>query len=146
LERDRRTYWENQLRRRAKVLNDAQQALFSARLLNLRSPSTAEQTAVTMARRSVAEAENKLRLIKKWTRDLDSRVQPLLKELEHVRTVMSRDLPAAVRHLGQIVKRLDEYGDAVRSSVSVFTTSTGEGNDASQAAVATEPTKPEEGP
>ena len=123
LERDRRVFWEQQLRRRSKVLNDAQQALFSASLLNLRSPSTAEQTAVTKARRSMAEAEAKLRLVKKWARDMDSRVQPLLKELEHVRTIMSRDLPSAVRHLGQLIKRLDEYGGVARASAASFTES-----------------------
>jgi hypothetical protein len=135
LERDRRTYWEQQLRRRAKVLNEAQQALFSARLLNLRSPTTAEQTAVTMARRTVAEAESKLRVVKKWLRDLDNRVQPLLKELEHVRTMLSRDLPAGTRYLAQIIKRLDEYRGVVGQS---------SGNNVIQAASADEPGRAED--
>ena len=149
LDRDRRTHWEQQLRRRTKVLNDAQQALFSARLLNLRSPTTAEQMAVSSARRSVAEAESKLRLIKKWARDLDNRVQPLLKELEHVRTLLSRDLPAAIRYLGQLVKRLDEYGGVARVSRSAadeLPSSGSEASDIPQFPIAEEAPKPEETP
>jgi chromosome segregation ATPase len=109
VERDRRSYWEQQVRRRTKILSDAQQALFSARLLNLRSPTIAEQTAVNTARRALAEAEGKLATVKKWARELDNQVQPLLKELEHVRTLLSRDAPSAVAHLVQLIRRLDEY-------------------------------------
>jgi hypothetical protein len=41
LENDQRTHWENQLRRRLKVLEQAQQALFSAKIGNLREPRQA---------------------------------------------------------------------------------------------------------
>ena len=112
VERDRRRHWEREVRRRTKELNDAQQALFSAKLLNLRAPTWAEQAAVTSARRALSEAEEKLRTVKKWIREFDNRVQPLLKEIEHVRTVFTRDAPAAVAFLDQIVKRLDEYAGA----------------------------------
>ena len=106
---DRRIYWENQLRKRGRILEDAQQALFSAKLSNLREVRTAEQLAVLKARRSVEEAQTKLRKIKRWTRDFDHRVQPLVKELEHLRSLLGTDLSKAAVHLGQVVKALDAY-------------------------------------
>lgn len=116
IENDRRVYWENQARRRQRILEDAQQALFSARLSNLRDVRTAEQMAVMKARRSMDEAHGKLRKIRKWTREYDNRLQPLLKELEHLRSLLSVDLPKAALHLAQVVKALEAYalarGDA----------------------------------
>lgn len=106
---DRRVYWENQARRRGRVLEDAQQALFSAKLSNLREVRTAEQMAVVKARRSLDEAHAKLRKINKWSRDFDHKVQPLVKELEHLRSLLASDLPKAAVHLAQVVKALDAY-------------------------------------
>src|SRR5688572_11926780 len=109
LENDRRVYWENQARRRERILEDAQQALFSAKLSNLRDVRTAEQMAVLKARRSVEEAHAKLRRIRKWIRDFDNKVQPLLKELEHLRSLLASDLPRAALGLAQVVKKLEAY-------------------------------------
>jgi hypothetical protein len=109
IENDRRVYWENQARRRERILEDAQQALFSAKLSNLRDVRTAEQMAVLKARRSVEEAHGKLRRIRKWTREFDNKMQPLLKELEHLRSLLASDLPKAAAHLAQVIKTLEAY-------------------------------------
>ena len=109
LQHDRRVHWENQVKRRRKILEDAQQALFSARLGNLREPTSAESAAVLRAKRAFDEAEEKLRLVKKWTVEFDNRVQPLVKELEGLRTMFANDMPKAVTHLAQVVKSLDAY-------------------------------------
>lgn len=106
---DRRAFWEKQARRRGRVLEDAQQALFSAKLSNLRDVRTAEQMAVVKARRSLEQAREKLTMIKKWTREFDHKVQPLVKELEHLRSLLGSDLPKAVLHLAQVIKMLDAY-------------------------------------
>src|ERR1051325_7779255 len=79
LQNDRRLHWENQVRLRARKLEEAQQAVFSARLSDLREVSTAEQAAVQRAKRALAEAEEKLRLVKRWSLEFDHRVQPLVK-------------------------------------------------------------------
>lgn len=109
LERDRRMFWENEVRRRSRALVDAQQALFSAQLSKLRSVTTAEQMAVAKARRALTEAEQKLQTVKKWSRDFDQLVQPLLKELEQLRSLLARDMAQAALHLSEIVKSLDAY-------------------------------------
>ena len=109
IESDRRVCWENQARRRERALEDAQQALFSAKLSNLRDVRTAEQMAVVKARRAVDEAHSKLRKIRKWTREYDNKLQPLLKELEHLRSMLGVDLPKAALHLAQVVKALEAY-------------------------------------
>src|SRR4051812_29250385 len=109
LQTDRRMHWEGQLRRRAKVLQEAEQAVFSARLSNLRETTSAELAAVQRAKRAVQEAEEKLRLIKRWNLEFDHRVDPLVKQLESLRTMLGNVMPRAVAHLGQMVQTLDAY-------------------------------------
>ena len=74
------------MRRRTRELENANQALYSARLSNLREVTTAEQAAVLRAKRGLAEAEEKLRMIKRWTLEFDQRVGPLVKQLEQLRS------------------------------------------------------------
>jgi hypothetical protein len=109
IERDRRMHWEKELKRRRKVFEAAEEALFGARLGKFHGSTGGEQAAVMRARRAVTEAEEKLRVIHKWAVDFDNRVQPLVKELENLRTLFANDLPRAVVTLAQLVKTLDAY-------------------------------------
>jgi hypothetical protein len=109
LENDRRVHWENQLRRRHRILEEARAALFSAKISNLRDARAVEVMAVERAKRSMAEAEEKLRKIKAWSSEFEHRSQVLVKDLEHVRSLMANELPKAVAHLVQIIRRIDEY-------------------------------------
>jgi len=47
--------------------------------------------------------------VKRWTTDFEHRSQILVKDLEHVRSLMANELPKAVAHLVQIMRRVDEY-------------------------------------
>jgi hypothetical protein len=111
LETDQRSHWENQIRRRAKQLEQAQQALFSARLGTLRKESAADQLAYHRAKRSLEEAEAKLRTLKKWDREFDTRVQPLLKQTEKLHTLLSHDMVNALAYLTQVISTLAAYAE-----------------------------------
>jgi hypothetical protein len=109
LENDQRSCWENQIRRRTRILEEAQAALFSSKLSNLREVTVAEQTGVLMARRALAEAEEKLTLIKHWTREFDNRTQPMTRQLEKLHTVLSNDMTQALAFLTRAIDTLEEY-------------------------------------
>ena len=109
LQDDQRTYWEQQVRRRARVLEQAEQALFGARLANLRETTDAEQVAVQRARRALQEAEEKLKRVKHWSREFDSRIEPLGRQLETLRNVLAIDMPNAVAFLAQAIRTLSDY-------------------------------------
>jgi len=117
LETEQRTYWESQVRRRRKEMDAAQEALFGARISNLRKESAAEQMAFHRARRAVDEAEEKLRLLKRWNREFESRVQPLLKQTDKLHTLLSNDMAKAVASLTETVNILAAYADIKPPSV-----------------------------
>jgi len=109
LENEQRTYWENQLKRRKRAWDEAQAALFSSRLSNLREESSAEIQAVHRSKRAYEEAETKLRVLKQWNRDFEGRVLPLVKQMEKLQTLLSGDLPRAISYLSELVLTLDNY-------------------------------------
>jgi hypothetical protein len=113
LEDEQRTHWENELRRRTRALQEAQQALFSARLSTFREETSAEQMTVHRTKRIFDEAEEKLRVIRKWNRDFDNRVQPLVKQMEKLQTVLAHDMVQAIAFLTQAINTLHAYAGIV---------------------------------
>jgi hypothetical protein len=109
LQTDRVTFWEGQIRRRQKELEMRQQELFSAQLSGMRDASFVQQQAVQRARRSINEAEDKLRLVKQWSRQYDQRVEPLGKQVEKLRHNLIHDLGLAIAFLSEVTKTLAEY-------------------------------------
>ena len=111
LENDQRLHWEHQLAKRRKHLEEIQQALFSGRLGMLKKESAVDQVLFHRAKQSVAEAEDKLRTIKKWAREYETRVQPLLKQIDKLQTVLSQDMVGALAHLAQTIQTLSAYAE-----------------------------------
>jgi predicted RNase H-like nuclease (RuvC/YqgF family) len=123
LEVERRGFWEQQLKRRTEKLREAEQALFGARMSNFREATDAEAAAVRRAKQAVEEAENKLRRVKLWCRDFDSRVEPLAKQLDQLRNLYTIEMPKAAAHLALIMKALSDYaGLSAAPSVGASTT------------------------
>jgi hypothetical protein len=104
------------VRRRAKALEQAQEALSSARMSHLREASAAEQMAVHRAKRALEEAEAKLKQLKQWNREFDSRVEPLVKQLEKLHTVLANDMLLAGAYLTQAINTLAAYADVAPPS------------------------------
>ena len=59
----------------------------------------------------MAEADEKLRTIKRWAREFDGRVQPLVKQTEKLHTVFSNDMVQALAYLTQVIKTLAAYAE-----------------------------------
>ena len=104
-----RVYWENQVKIRTRELTDAQQALFSAELAKLRAATNAEIIAVQKARRALAVAEEKLRLLKQATSSFEKEAVTRLKQIENLRSVVATDLQDGVHFLERIIGVLDRY-------------------------------------
>ncbi len=109
VENEQRMKWEGEFRRRKQAIDDAQNALFSAKMSNLREPTAAERIAVTKAKNAYDAAEEKLRVIKRWDRELSSQVDPLAKQLEHLHTVLTGEMPHALAYLSKVIETLRQY-------------------------------------
>jgi hypothetical protein len=111
LRQDQRMFWEGEVRRRQKKLDQALQDLMGARLSSLQDSTAAQQNAVRKARDAFHEAEEKLRAVKRWDRNFETTVGPIVKQLGSLRTVLEHDLPAAAAFLANARQTLDFYSD-----------------------------------
>lgn len=115
LETEQRQKWEGEYRRRARKLEQAEQELFSARLSSMQNDKSAQQMAVHKARRLLEEAEEKLRVIKRWRQAYDPQVESLAKQLEGLHEAMSRQMPKGVVSLGNSIRTLQDYAQVTRN-------------------------------
>jgi hypothetical protein len=109
IQHDQRFHWEGEVRRRQKVLAQAEQELLSAKLSGLRDNLVIQQNAVRKAKAALVEAEEKLRCVKRWNRDFDSAADPLAKRLEGLRQYLDFELPNGITFLVQAQRALDAY-------------------------------------
>jgi DNA-binding Lrp family transcriptional regulator len=117
LENDLRTKWEAEIRKRTKVLSEAQQELFGSKISNLKTASAQKEEAVRKARRAVAEAEEKLRNVKKWNKNYDSIVEPMIKQLEGLRGYLDHDVLRLTDVFNQLVLGNSKPRRLLRSAV-----------------------------
>jgi hypothetical protein len=109
MEYEQKMFWEGQRKRIAKELEEAQAALFSAKMSNLREPSVAEQMAVVHTKRALVHAEGKLKMIKYWDREFPNQSEPLEKQVEKLQSIFATDMAKAVAYLTQMIITLEEY-------------------------------------
>ncbi len=109
LENDQRAHWEKELRLRARKLEEAQAALFSAKLSQFREAGSVEQLMVQRAKRALDEADAKARVVRQWAKVFGNRADPLVKQMEKLHTVLAKDMVQAVAYLTQAITALDKY-------------------------------------
>jgi hypothetical protein len=113
LQNDQRMFWEQELRRRERRLEEAKQELFNATISSLQTGTAALlQMTVQRTRRAVDEAEAKLKLLKRWDKELDNRSAPLMKQIEQLQGFLATDMARAVAYLDQALRALDAYRNA----------------------------------
>ena len=109
LHTDQRNCWEKQARKRSIELEEAKQELFNARLSSLQEATASQFLALRRAQRALGEAEGKLGLLKKWDRQLENDVAPLVKQLDNLQAFLSSEMPKAAAYLAESVKILEAY-------------------------------------
>jgi len=111
VEQDRRLHWEKEGRRRKKILDQAEQELLSARMGQHEGILALRQAAVRKARAALQEAEDKLRAIKKISRDFEAATNPRLRALDGFRQALDFDIPKAIKALEETIRILASYSD-----------------------------------
>lgn len=115
LENDRQQFWQQEIRKRARRLEQAQQELYQARLSQGRDLSL-QQMLVRKATRAMEEAEDKIAKIKKWQRDFDPTVAPLQRPVDRLRDHLADLLPKGIVSLMKAAEALDTYRQTVLTS------------------------------
>lgn len=111
LDVDRTGYWSAQFKQRTKQLEQAEAELYNVTLTSPRESHSFQKMAVLKARRNLAEAEEKLRVLKHWRQTFDNRATPLLRQLDPMFFLVGRHLPKGIHSLGEAIKALQAYAE-----------------------------------
>ncbi|RYD33914.1 MAG: hypothetical protein EOP86_12240 [Verrucomicrobiaceae bacterium] len=110
---DQRVRWEQEIRKQDRLLERARAELMTVRMSALADHTVMQREAVKRAERALAHAQEKLRLVKRWSRDLDTIIGPHIRRLESVREHFQHDLPKAITWLHQAQITLSDYISAI---------------------------------
>lgn len=116
LEDEQRRHWENQFRLRSRKLEEARAELFNATLSQLQEASSLHHMAVQRAERAVRESEAKLAVVKKWSRELEDRTSPLVKQTEQFQTFLLTDMARAIAYLDEVIRAIEAYASVKQES------------------------------
>lgn len=111
LDRDRCMHWNNEIRKRTKLLRQAEQELYSANLTRPLAANAMQKMAVHRAQRAVDEAEEKMRVITRWRHLFDRMATPHLRGMDPLLAILAQDLPGGVASLGESIKALQSYAE-----------------------------------
>ncbi|MEO5913720.1 MAG: hypothetical protein ABIS50_05775 [Luteolibacter sp.] len=111
LDTDRTQYWGGQMKLWTKNLHQAEQELYSANLTNPQASNAFQKMAVLKAKRKLDEAEDKIRVLKKWRQTFENRATPLLRQLDPMFYLVGQQLPKGVYSLGEAIKALQDYAE-----------------------------------
>ncbi len=109
LQNDQWRFWEMQIKKRTKMLELAEAELMTARFSEFVESPTVQQAAVRKAKRALEEAEEKLRMVKKWSTEFERQAEPHLKKLERLRGWLDADVPKASAFLWNAQRTLEDY-------------------------------------
>ncbi len=96
-----------------KQLEQAEAEFYNARITRPTESHAFHKLAVAKAKRRVEEAEEKLRILKRWRQSFDTRVAPLLRQLDPMSNLVSQQLPKGIHALGESIKALQDYAEKV---------------------------------
>lgn len=108
---DQRVYWTEQLRKRSRMLDQANAELMTAKLSYFQKNLNTQQQAVRKAKAAVEQAHEKLESVKRWNRDFDRHADPLARKLESLRHFLEHVLPEGVSQIGQLHRLLESYAE-----------------------------------
>jgi hypothetical protein len=140
IENEQRSFWEREIKNRRRKLEQAQAELFSANISKIQKASAAQQMAVHHAQRALHAAEDKMRMLKKWSRELENRADPLVKQIEQLHGFLTNDMVKAVRFLEEVVKILQSYAQVSVGPRSVAASVAGDGENVTATAESSDAT------
>lgn len=111
LDTEQRLHWEQEVRRKTRALEEAEQALLSARLSAFKGAIAHEQMAVHRARHALELARGKQEAVRRWARELQPRTETSLRQIEMLDSVLAQDIGRAVASLTETLRLLAAYAE-----------------------------------
>jgi len=106
------SHWQNERRRRARALEQAEAELFSAKLSQWTDSAAQLKITANRCRAALSEAEDRLRAVKRWGRDYDQTVTVLAQKVEGLAHIVNHEMPKALAYLDNTAGNLHLYSES----------------------------------
>lgn len=148
LEGEQRTYWNSEVRKRQEGVMRAREALRQKQIFKSptggRQSDIDEQKALQLAQRRLAEAEQKVLAVKKYTQHLRREMMMYKGQVQRIATVVSGDIPRAAHDLEAIIQRLEAYATGEGIATPEMATSTADDQPSMRRATRDQADQPDE--
>jgi len=113
IQHDRAAHWRREVKRRTEQLAQAKSELYRAQLaaMDPRAACVEQRKLVQQAEQRLAEAHEKIRLVKHWARVIDREMLLFRGQCQEVSRMIEVEIPQGEARLGQLLHRLHEYVD-----------------------------------
>jgi hypothetical protein len=112
LEKDQVAYWKAEIRRREEKVNEAQTALHRKRITAAFGNIAADSEEILMLRRAqakLAQAEEKLKLVKQWYITVEQEVQEYRGPVQQLSNLLDSGVPLALTSLDRMTDVIESY-------------------------------------
>jgi hypothetical protein len=112
LQHDRRSYWQEQVKRRREAVSEAQADLFRRKLSQSDESAkvyTEQKENLRRAEAALRDAEQRLALIKKWEPKLQQAILEYRASSRRIADFARGDVPRALALLGRMIDALEAY-------------------------------------
>ncbi|MCE9605298.1 MAG: hypothetical protein K8U03_10395 [Planctomycetia bacterium] len=112
LEKDQVGYWKNEIRRREEKVNEAHGALHRKRITATFGNVASDSEEILMLRRAqakLAEAQEKLKLVKQWYITVEQEVQEYRGPVAQLNNLLDSSVPAALSSLDRMTDIIESY-------------------------------------
>ncbi|MGA3068204.1 MAG: hypothetical protein ABSF29_15275 [Tepidisphaeraceae bacterium] len=113
LEGEQDNYWSGQIRKRQELVSRAEEAYRGKKLFKDATGTTAsaieEQKALQVAKKNLAEAQQKLNNVRQWNRKLQKEIVLYRGGVAAFSNAVSAGIPSAIAHLGATIESLEKY-------------------------------------
>jgi hypothetical protein len=112
LEKDQVAFWKAEIRRREEKVNEAQTALHRKRITAAFGNIAADSEEILMLRRAqakLAQAEEKLKLVKQWYITVEQEVQEYRGPVQQLSNLLDSSLPLALTSLDRMTDVIESY-------------------------------------
>jgi hypothetical protein len=113
LQTEQDSHWQHQIRKREEIVGRCKEAVRMKTIFKdatgRQQSAIEEQKALKIALRNLEEAQQKLAMVRKWSRVLPKEIEMYKGSVQRFATTVQSEIPVAASHLEKLAQKLEAY-------------------------------------
>lgn len=113
LQTEQDSHWQHQIRKREEIVGRCKEAVRMKKIFKdatgRQQSAIEEEKALKIAQRNLEEAQQKLLMVRKWSRVLPKEIETYKGTVQRFATTVQSEIPVAASHLEKLAQKLEAY-------------------------------------